>query len=87
MRPIEVIGWYLLGTAQQVRHDLDVLDTRSGQMNVLQMKHNLSQVADKLERVDKLLDDVMTFLESMNLKEDDANFNDWSDLMERLIKV
>ena len=24
-------------------------------MNVLQMKHNLSQVADKLERVDKLL--------------------------------
>ena len=56
-------------------------------MNVLQMKHNLSQVADKLERVDKLLDDVMTFLASMNLKEDDANFNDWSDLMERLIKV
>ena len=56
-------------------------------MNVLQMKQNLSQVADKLERVDKLLDDVMTFLESMNLKEDDANFNDWSDLMERLIKV
>lgn len=56
-------------------------------MNVLQMKHNLSQVADKLERVDKLLDDVMSFLEGMNLKEDDANFNDWSDLMERLIKV
>jgi hypothetical protein len=62
------------------------LDTRSGQVNVLQMKHNLSQVADKLERVDKLLDDVMLFLESMNLKEDDANFNDWSDLMERLIR-
>ena len=56
-------------------------------MNVLQMKHNLSQVADKLERVDRLLDDVMVFLEGMNLKEDDANFNDWSDLMERLIKV
>ena len=56
-------------------------------MNVLQMKRNLSQVADKLERVDKLLDDVITFLESMNLKEDDANFNDWSDLMERLIRV
>jgi hypothetical protein len=69
------------------RHDLDVFDTRSGQVNVLQMKHNLSQVADKLERVDKLLDDVMLFLESMNLKEDDANFNDWSDLMERLIRV
>jgi hypothetical protein len=66
---------------------MDVLDTRSGQVNVLQMKHNLSQVADKLERVDKLLDDVMLFLESMNLKEDDANFNDWSDLMERLIRV
>lgn len=56
-------------------------------MNVLQMKHNLVQVADKLERVDKLLDDVMSFLEGMNLKEDDANFNDWSDLMERLIRV
>ena len=69
------------------RHDMDVLDTGSGQVNVLQMKHNLSQVADKLERVDKLLDDVMSFLEGMNLKEDDANFNDWSDLMERLIRV
>jgi len=66
---------------------MDVLDTGSGQVNVLQMKHNLVQVADKLERVDKLLDDVMSFLEGMNLKEDDANFNDWSDLMERLIRV
>ena len=56
-------------------------------MNVLQMKHNLSQVADKLERVDKLLDDVMLFLESMNLKEDDANYNDWCNLLGRLNRL
>ena len=56
-------------------------------MNVLQMKHNLSQVADKLERVDKLLDDVMSFLEGMNLKEDDANYNDWASLLGRLTRL
>jgi hypothetical protein len=56
-------------------------------MNLTQMQHQLSRTADQLEVLDKTLDAVLSFLENLDLKEDDANYNDWCNLLGRLNRL